>query len=383
MIKHIVIVTSYYAPAWAYGGPPVVLSTLAKELVRQGYKVSVITTDVLDEKRNKVLEERIDGVDVYRYPTISNTLAYRFKFFYSPTANRASNIVKTGDYILFSDLRSIFNLQLYNLVSHDNVSYGIFPFGQVSYDQGVKKVIKRIFDTWWVRDFVNGASHVFCQTEHERKGVCKHFGIKTSKAKLLYLPVQLPKKIDYKVMRKDKREKMILFVGRLNQLKGVDLLIKSAIPIIKKDLHVRLVIVGRDDGEEGNLRELIPDDLKNRIMFTGPLYGKDVENLYKKAWCFAITPRFYEETSMAALEALSHGVPVVATREADVPHLEEYKAGFIVDNKPEVIGQAIQRVLDWQVNDPHVVRKRTISFVKDKFFSSHIAKQLIVYLKNV
>lgn len=161
MIKHIVIVTSYYAPAWAYGGPPVVLSTLAKELVRQGYKVSVITTDVLDEKRNKVLEERIDGVDVYRYPTISNTLAYRFKFFYSPTANRASNIVKTGDYILFSDLRSIFNLQLYNLVSHDNVSYGIFPFGQVSYDQGVKKVIKRIFDTWWVRDFVNGASHVF------------------------------------------------------------------------------------------------------------------------------------------------------------------------------------------------------------------------------
>lgn len=223
----------------------------------------------------------------------------------------------------------------------------------------------------------------FCQTEHERKGVCKHFGIKTSKAKLLYLPVQLPRVVDRKVTHRHQTEKVILFVGRLNKLKGIDLLIKAAIPLIKKDLQVRLVIVGRDDGEEGNLRELIPDDLKNRIMFTGPLYGKDVENLYRKAWCFAITPRFFEETSTAALEALSHGVPVVVTRGADVPHLEEYKAGFIVENKPEVIAQAIQRVIDWRVNDPHAVRKRTISLVKDKFFSSHIAKQLIVYLKNV
>ena len=392
MKKHIVIVTSYYAPAWGYGGPPVVLSTISEELVKKDYKVSVITTDVLDEKRNKTLEEQINGVQIYRYPTISNTLAYRQKIFYVPCfLSKVKSIIISADCVLFSDLRTLLNWQLYTFLINKKIPYGVFSFGQIPYDTGWKYGIKRVFDALWVTDFVRNATWRFAQTTHEQKMYKTHFGIPKEKTHILYLPVakklESASKRDLEVMRERfnifKTDKVVLYVGRLHYLKGIDILIQSILPLLSADKAIKLLIVGRDDGGEQRLRTMVPNNCSSQIKFLGPFYNRDVESVYKMSSCFAITPRFFEETSMATLEALSYGVPVVATREADVPHLEEYKAGFIVENKPEVIAQAIQRVIDWRVNDPHAVRKRTISLVKDKFFSSHIAKQLIVYLKNV
>ena len=58
-------VTPYFAPAWAYGGPPRVMFEYATGLVARGHEVAVFTTDVLDEHmRATPSRETIDGVDV-------------------------------------------------------------------------------------------------------------------------------------------------------------------------------------------------------------------------------------------------------------------------------------------------------------------------------
>ena len=44
-------VTPYFAPAWAYGGPPRVMSDFASGLAARGHEVDVLTTDVLDDER--------------------------------------------------------------------------------------------------------------------------------------------------------------------------------------------------------------------------------------------------------------------------------------------------------------------------------------------
>jgi len=78
---HIVIVSPYYAPAWTYGGPPKVLSVFAEEFIRKGHTVSVITTDALDERRNKVLTEKWYGVQTYRLKLFFNSLVYKAALF--------------------------------------------------------------------------------------------------------------------------------------------------------------------------------------------------------------------------------------------------------------------------------------------------------------
>ena len=73
-------VTPYYAPAWAYGGPPRVMSDFAAGLAARGHTVDVLTTDVLDDERRATpREEVLDGVRVRRLPNLSNSLAWRTK----------------------------------------------------------------------------------------------------------------------------------------------------------------------------------------------------------------------------------------------------------------------------------------------------------------
>lgn len=218
---HIVIVTPYYAPAWSYGGPPKVLSILAAGLVKLGNSVSVITTDSIGEKRTKNVREVLDGVTVYRFSTISNTLAYKYKIFYVPDLlNKCEKILEGADRILFSDVRSILNWQLYSYVTRWHIPYGVFAFGQIPYGEGLKSVIKKIFDFLWVKKYISLSTWRFSQTEHERKMFQVYFGIPKTKTQLSLLPVESHR------IKSSKREKIILFVGRFHILKGVDILIR-------------------------------------------------------------------------------------------------------------------------------------------------------------
>jgi len=80
--KKILYVIPYFAPAWSYGGPVKVSFDFAKELVKLGYSVTVVTTDVLDSKqRVKKLHEKIEGINVIRFKNINNKLAKNFNFY--------------------------------------------------------------------------------------------------------------------------------------------------------------------------------------------------------------------------------------------------------------------------------------------------------------
>lgn len=385
MIKKISIISQYFAPAWSYGGPPQVLYTLAKQLVINGIEVNVITADVLDIKRNDKLRERLDNIEIYRFRTISNLLAYKTKIIITPIIANVKEIIKQSDIVLFSDIRAIINWQLFLLVCKLKIPYGIFAFGEIPHGEGIYAFIKKIFDKLWVNDFIKKASFRFAQTEHEQRMFFDYFGIQVNSTILLPLPVELNKqKVDNTLLTNYKKkwgikenDSVILFVGRLHYLKGIDLLISAAIPLLRDNPHLKLLIVGRDDGEEEKLRDLVGSSLGKQIIFTGPLYEKDVICTYNLASCFVITPRFYEETSLAALEALSYGVPVIVSKQADIPYLEEYKAGYVVHNDPDSIKKAVMQILKKTKKDKDQFKINSQKLISDKFSASSVTQKLL------
>jgi len=392
MVQNIVIITQYFAPAWSYGGPPRVLYTLAKELVKQGKNVMVITSDALDERRNPILKERFDGIEVYRFKTFSNSLAYRMKVFIVPRILRqAKNNLDKADFVFFSDTRSIMNWQLYPYVAKNKIPYGIFAFGTIPYGFGAKTFIKKMLDRWWVTDFIKRASFRFAQTEHEQAMYRKFFGLKLSETQLVPLPLERKEyPIDRKELARFKKswnikndDKVLLFVGRLHYLKGVDILIKAVEPLLEKDKRLILLIVGRDDGEEENLRRLTDNRVDNQIIFTGPLYDEKVAYAYSLASCFVFTPRFYEETSSAALEALSFGVPVITTKEAKIPFLEQYRAGFVIENNQAKIRDAITVMLGKIKSEKKEIKKQAISLANEKFLCQTVVNQLLSFIGSL
>lgn len=376
---HIVIVTPYYAPAWGYGGPPKVLSVLAANFVKSGNSVSVITTDALGSRRNTRFRETIDGVAVHRFPTISNSLAYGYKIFYVPNLLAKSRpILDQADCVLFSDVRSLLNWQLFGYVIKKRIRFGIFAFGQIPYDVGVKVFIKKCFDLLWVRRFMTGATWCFAQTEHERHMYRKYFHVSKFKTHILLLPVKIP----MNVPRKTKiyaKEKVILFVGRFQILKGVDILIKSCVPLLRADSTLKLVLIGRNDGSEAYFRSLVPPDLKHSILFPGAVYGRELTLWYRSASCFAITPRYYEETSTAALEALTYGCPVVTVPESDIPFLTKYKAGLVIQNSVPVIRRAIRYVIKRR----NEIQLHTSQLIRDHYEVGVVTDQLLQLLRSV
>ncbi len=119
-------------------------------------------------------------------------------------------------------------------------------------------------------------------------------------------------------------DRMVLFVGRIEPLKGVDTLIRamSCVRVCEKDKPADLVIIGGEPGaapevmtaEMTRLRQLCTDlSLDHMVVFLGKR-GQDTLPYYYSAAEVLVMPSHYESFGMVALEAMACGTPVIASQ---------------------------------------------------------------------
>lgn len=141
----------------------------------------------------------------------------------------------------------------------------------------------------------------------------------------------------------------ILFVGRLIEIKGVDILIK-ALSIVKTSYPKIHLYVGGDGNQCKNLRLLTSElDLINNITFLNFMPENEVIQMLSSADIFVLPSRF-ENAPMALMEALASGVPVIASNVGGIPHiLDNGRIGILFQSEnPEDLAQKIIKLL----NDP-------------------------------
>jgi glycogen(starch) synthase len=114
-------------------------------------------------------------------------------------------------------------------------------------------------------------------------------------------------------------EKIVLFVGRLVQEKGVHLLVDAVPKILHYFSSVKVIIAGRGPAENFLRNRALELGIANRIYFTGYIDDRTRDFLYREA-DVAVFPSLYEPFGMVALEAMAAMTPVVA---ADVGGLSE------------------------------------------------------------
>lgn len=129
----------------------------------------------------------------------------------------------------------------------------------------------------------------------------------------------------------------ILFVGNLIERKGVRYLIEAM-----RGLDERLIIVG-----DGPLRKGLENMAGNNIEFVGEASHEEVKRYLKTAKMFVLPSVRGEGMPNAIIEAMSFGVPVIATRIAGIPDMvKDGKTGFLVDpGKPEQIRKHIKYLI--------------------------------------
>src|SRR2546429_2591492 len=109
---------------------------------------------------------------------------------------------------------------------------------------------------------------------------------------------------------------IVLFLGRLHWVKGVDILIES-IHLLKDLSNVHLVIAGPDDGAERKLRSLVTEKgLNSRVTFTGFLNDTQKSQALVDSHV-VVVPSRSEGFPLAPLEGLACGTPVIFAIEGE------------------------------------------------------------------
>lgn len=136
----------------------------------------------------------------------------------------------------------------------------------------------------------------------------------------------------------------ILFVGRLEKVKGVRYLIEAVPLIIKKVPNIQLYILG-DGQEKDSLFKLVNDiGLSNNIHFIGWQKSDDLKRYYRKSSVVIIPSIWPENFPTVCLEAMSIGRPVIGTKVGGIPEIIDDKVnGYLV--KPKDSGQIAEKVI--------------------------------------
>lgn len=118
-----------------------------------------------------------------------------------------------------------------------------------------------------------------------------------------------------------KSDKLIVFFGRLEQRKGIDILFEAAKEFLIADKEAVLIVAGRDvEGWGARIPSVLDKELLQRVHLLGEVADSTRDKLLSRAFC-VVFPSRYESFGLVPLEAFVHGVPVVASRSGAIPEV--------------------------------------------------------------
>ncbi len=183
------------------------------------------------------------------------------------------------------------------------------------FDRSGENVNQEVYDI--ERAGMHGADRVICVSFLTRGIVLSRYGVPPEKVEVVYNAVEPPagQRLAMRPIARD--EKIVLFLGRITMQKGPEYFLLAAKKVLEKFKKVRFVLAGSGD-QFGRAIELAAAlGIGRHITFTGFLRGDDVARVFQMADLY-VMPSVSEPFGIAPLEALSHNVPVIISKQSGV-----------------------------------------------------------------
>jgi D-inositol-3-phosphate glycosyltransferase len=198
------------------------------------------------------------------------------------------------------------------------------------------------------------AGRIIAFSSHERDAMVRLYGADARKVSLVPCGVDLElfRPLDQKSVRFRlglNGEKILLYVGRVEPIKGLDLLVETAAQMDSAE-GVRMMVVGADvngDREMDRVKQLAKErDLEDKIDFVGQVDHDDLP-LYYNAADVCVVPSYYESFGLVALESMACGTPVVATRVGGLSTIIHHgRTGYLKSWRcPEAFANSVEMII--------------------------------------
>ena len=183
------------------------------------------------------------------------------------------------------------------------------------FDRSGQNINQQIYDIEWAG--MHGADRVVCVSYLTSRIVTSRYGLDDGKVSVVYNAVELPDQGEMQLHPITAKEKIVLFLGRVTMQKGPEYFLRAAKKVVDKYDNVRFVIAGSGDMITECIHQATQLRLGRYVTFTGFLQGKDVDQVFAMADLF-VMPSVSEPFGIAPLEALSHDVPVIISKQSGV-----------------------------------------------------------------
>lgn len=387
-MKILSVSPSYY-PAFQFGGAVFSTHLLNKHLVKQGVDVTVYTTKAgLPNSLYSNDETSLDGVKVRYFEHVADMdFLGQTGWHFSPQLTRALNAeVPNFDLV---HIQSVWNYPVAaaaHFARKYKKPYVVTPRGvlyPVTFSHKLWK--KRLY--WHLvskRDLSNAAFVHYTTTDEAER--CHAFMGLHNRYEVVPNGIEIH--TENRVGSKDrfytkypqlKGKRLVLFMGRLNWKKGLDILLKAFVRLVTESPDVHLLVAGTDDGDgyANQMRKLVSAlTITDHVTFTDMLSGVEKSDAFMNSYMFVLPSRS-ENFGLAVAEGMSYGLPIVISSEVGLAKdLREDSAALISDLTPEDLYQNITGIL----SDPTLastLARNGIGAVRRRFNIDSVAKAML------
>ena len=172
------------------------------------------------------------------------------------------------------------------------------------------------------KDGMNNADHIITVSNLTRDTVINKYGIDPAKVTTVHNAVIPLSDELLNLKRKDGKDKVITFLGRITMQTGPEYFVEAAAKVLKKNRNVRFVMAGGGDMEEKMIRLAAKRGIADRFHFTGFLRGKEVYQMFRDSDVY-VMPSVSEPFGISPLEAMEMGVPSIISKQSGCAEILE------------------------------------------------------------
>ncbi|MBC2327153.1 glycosyltransferase family 4 protein [Listeria booriae] len=368
--KHILMVSHDFLPN--IGGIAVYVYELSKALIARGHQLTVLTQYASFSTQTK--EEMMDGIRVIRVPIAPikkiEDIQYRKRM---RQLIRHLEATETVDVIHWQTLNKDAQMMRGLRVQALEVYTNHLSWFRMLYNEG---------NTAKIHQLMREPDVIICPSREVEMMTAELF----QKAQTVYLPNGVDEHVFYpdaatsKLVREQygisPQETVIVSTNRMEPVKGMTYLMEAIPPMLQQHENLTFLIAG-DGSQYAAFEAMIEKQTQNspKVIFTGRLTNQDIRRVVTAADIY-VQPSLMEGCSIAIIEAMACGKPVIAANVGGNPDIISQETGILV---PPKSAQALQEAMTYciqEVDERHQMGRRSRERVEHALNWRQLAQQV-------
>lgn len=314
---------------------------MSRYMIKSGIECEILTTDI---GLTPSVTEKLDGIDLTACPCL-------WRRFFVPRGclEKIKASIASADIVHLMGHWSVLNVLAFFCLVRLKKPYVVCPAGSLPI-YGRSKLLKRAFNALLGNRMMRNANGVIAVTDGDRRHM-REYGVADDRVVVIPNGVSFDGRAaaDSSTFRESHGlgdARIVLFMGRLNHIKGPDLLVRAFCNVRSRFPNHVLVLAGPDGGMLDELKSYVADNgASDSVRFVGYLGEAEKIQAYREADLLVIPSR-QEPMSIVVLEAGREGTPVMVTDKCDFDVIEEFDGGLVVPASVDGLKRGLVAILE-------------------------------------